>query len=44
MRLRLCQTQADAGDVVLLHAGESEALIHPYLAHAWAEHSADLRV
>jgi len=44
LRLRLRQAQADAGDVVLLYADESEALTHPYLAHAWAEQSADLRV
>jgi transposase len=29
---------------VLLYADESEALTHPYLAHAWAEQGADLRV
>jgi transposase len=28
----------------LLYADESEALTHPYLAHAWAERGADLRV
>ncbi len=46
MGVRLClrQAQADAGDMVLLHADESEALTHPYLAHAWAERGADLRV
>jgi len=44
VRLRLRQAQADAGDVVLLYADESEALTHPYLAHAWAEKGADLRV
>ncbi|MGI4941802.1 MAG: hypothetical protein ACRYHQ_14785 [Janthinobacterium lividum] len=44
VRLRLRQAQADAGDVVLLYADESEALTHPYLAHAWAERGADLRV
>lgn len=44
VRLRLRQAQADAGDIALLYADESEALTHPYLAHAWAEQSADLRV
>jgi transposase len=29
---------------VLLFADESEALTHPYLAHAWAKQGADLRV
>ena len=36
--------QAEAGDIVLLFADESEALTHPYLAHAWAKRGADLRV
>ncbi len=36
--------QAEAGDIVLLFGGESEALTHPYLAHAWAKKGADLRV
>lgn len=36
--------QAEAGDIVLLSADESEALTHPYLAHAWARRGADLRV
>ena len=44
MRLALRQAQARAGDIVLLYADESEALTHPYLAHAWAEKGADLRV
>ena len=44
VRLRLRQAQADAGDIALLYADESEALTHPYLAHAWAEKGADLRV
>ena len=44
MRLALRQAQADAGDISLLYADESEALTHPYLAHAWAEKGADLRV
>ena len=44
VRLRLRQEQARACDVVLLYADESEALTHPYLAHAWAEKGADLRV
>jgi hypothetical protein len=29
---------------VLLHGDENEALTHPYLARAWAERGADLRV
>lgn len=29
---------------MLLSADESEALTHPYLAHAWAKRGADLRV
>ena len=29
---------------MLLYADESEALTHPYLAHAWARRGADLRV
>ena len=44
VRLRLRQAQADAGDIALLYADESEALTHPYLAHAWAEKGAELRV
>ena len=36
--------QAEAGDIVLLSQDESEALTHPYLAHAWAKCGADLRV
>jgi len=44
VRLALRQAQADAGDIALLHADESEALTHPYLAHAWAERGAELRV
>ncbi len=44
VRLRLRQAQADAGDIALLYGDESEALTHPYLAHAWAEKGADLRV
>ncbi len=36
--------QAAAGDIVLLLQDESEALTHPYLAHAWAKRGADLRV
>ena len=44
VRLALRQAQARAGDIVLLYADESEALTHPYLAHAWAERGADLRV
>lgn len=44
LRLKLRQAQARAGDIVLLYGDESEALTHPYLAHAWAERGADLRV
>jgi transposase len=44
LRLRLLRQQAEAGDIVLLFADESEALTHPYLAHAWAKRGADLRV
>ena len=36
--------QAQAGDIVLLFADESEALTHPYLAQRWAKRGADLRV
>ena len=44
LRLRLLRQQAVAGDIVLLFGDEAEALTHPYLAHAWAERGADLRV
>ena len=44
LRLQLLKSQAKAGDVVLLSQDESEALTHPYLAHAWAKRGADLRV
>jgi hypothetical protein len=44
LRLALRKAQAEAGDLVLLHADESEALTHPYLARAWAKRGADLRV
>ncbi len=44
MRLKLRRQQAEAGDIVLLYADESEALTHPYLARAWARRGADLRV
>ena len=40
----LRKAQAAVGDIVLLFADESEALTHPYLARAWAERGADLRV
>jgi len=36
--------QAQAGDIVLLFADESEALTHPYLAHRWAKRGQDLRI
>ena len=42
--MKLFKAQADAGDVTLLFADESEALTHPYLARAWAKKGADLRV
>ncbi len=32
LRLKLRRQQAEAGDIVLLYADESEALTHPYLA------------
>ena len=44
MRLALRKRQAEAGDIVLLFADQSEALTHPYLARAWAKRGADLRV
>jgi transposase len=44
LRRKLLKAQADAGDIVLLFADESEALTHPYLAHVWAKKGADLRV
>ena len=44
LRLQLRRAQAEAGDVALLFGDESEALTHPYLAHARAERGADLRV
>jgi len=43
-RLKLRKAQAEAGDIVLLFADESETLTHPYLARAWAKRGADLRV
>jgi hypothetical protein len=44
LHLQIRRQQARAGDIVLLHGDESEALTHPYLAHAWAERGADLRI
>ena len=44
LRRKLLKAQAEAGDIVLLFADESEALTHPYLAHAWAKRGADLRI
>ena len=44
LRRKLLKAQAEAGDIALLFGDESEALTHPYLAHAWAERGADLRV
>lgn len=42
--MALRRAQAAAGDIAFLFADESEALTHPYLAHAWAPRGADLRV
>lgn len=42
--MKLLRAQAEAGDITLLFADESEALTHPYLARAWARRGADLRV
>jgi len=42
--VKLLRAQAEAGDITLLFADESEALTHPYLARAWAKRGADLRV
>ena len=44
LRRKLLKAQAEAGDIVLLFADESEALTHPYLAHVWAKKGADLRI
>jgi hypothetical protein len=44
LRRKLLKAQAEAGDIVLLFGDESEALTHPYLAHAWAKEGADLRI
>ena len=44
LRRKLLKAQAEAGDIVPLFGDESEALTHPYLAHAWAKRGADLRV
>jgi transposase len=44
LRLKLLKRQAVAGDIDLLFGDESEALTHPYLAHAWAARGADLRI
>ena len=44
LRRELLKAQAEAGDIVLLFGDESEALTHPYLAHAWAKRGANLRV
>jgi transposase len=44
LRLKLRRSQANAGDIVLLYADESEALTHPYLARTWAKRGADLRI
>src|SRR3712207_2423081 len=44
VRRKLLKAQAEAGDIVLLFGDESEALTHPYLAHAWVKKGADLRI
>ena len=44
LRRQLLKAQSEAGDTVLLFGDESEALTHPYLAHAWAKRGVDLRV
>jgi len=44
LRRKLLKAQAEAGDIVLLFADESEALTHPYLAHVWANKGANLRI
>jgi transposase len=44
LRRKLLKAQAAAGDIVLLFGDESEALTHPYLAHAWAKRGADRRI
>ena len=44
LRRKLLKAQAEAGDIILLFADESEALTHPYLAHVWAKRGADLRI
>jgi transposase len=44
LRRQLRKAQAEAGDIVLLFGAASEALTHPYLAHAWAKKGADLRI
>jgi transposase InsO family protein len=44
LRPKSLKQQAAAGDIHLLFGDESEALTHPYLAHAWAARGADLRV
>jgi transposase len=44
VRLALRRQQARAGDIDLLFVDESEALTHPYLAHAWTKRGTDLRV
>jgi len=44
VRLSLLKQQAEAGDRIVLHVDESEALTHPYLARTWAPRGVDLRV
>jgi hypothetical protein len=44
LRRKRLTAQAEAGDIVLLFGDESDALTHPYLAHAWAKKAADLRI
>jgi len=44
LRLQLFKQQAQAGDIILLHEDESEALTHPYLAHLWARRGRTVRI
>jgi transposase len=44
LRLKLLAQQAAAEDLVLLFGDESEALTHPYLAHAWFPKGATFRI
>jgi DDE superfamily endonuclease len=44
LRRRPLKARSEAGDTVLLFGDGSEALTHPYLAHAWARRGVALRV